>query len=284
MFSNLKIVLNDDSTGLATAIYRSALVHPRSSGDPASSEFVNNLPSYIDSRNFATALITALGLDNVDLAVVGKADIENWIQGNIPAIKDDQQMRGLVAGFIKGAAGDPQRLVSEIQAWSGQVSDRITGAYKRRTQVSTVSIALVLAVTFDLNPLPPAIATLSQATSGFGFPAPASAVPPAASAPGQPMPGPAVPRSPAPPPGAGNDPVATMHSGVQSTRRVAETLMGWLITALSSLLGAPFWFALISKVTNVRGSGNPPPAAPAAGAPPPTGGSAPPPPDGPKPA
>ena len=43
-----------------------------------------------------------------------------------------------------------------------------------------------------------------------------------------------------------------------------ETLLGWLITALAITLGAPFWFDLLSKLINIRGTGNKTdPAAPA---------------------
>ncbi|HWI89825.1 MAG TPA: hypothetical protein VNT20_01065 [Flavisolibacter sp.] len=34
-----------------------------------------------------------------------------------------------------------------------------------------------------------------------------------------------------------------------------ETLFGWLITALAVMLGAPFWFDLLSKLVKIRGAG-----------------------------
>jgi hypothetical protein len=35
-------------------------------------------------------------------------------------------------------------------------------------------------------------------------------------------------------------------------------LAGWGITAMAIFLGAPFWFDLLSKIINIRGSGNKP--------------------------
>ena len=35
-------------------------------------------------------------------------------------------------------------------------------------------------------------------------------------------------------------------------------LAGWTITALAIFLGAPFWFDLLSKIVNLRGSGGKP--------------------------
>ena len=34
-----------------------------------------------------------------------------------------------------------------------------------------------------------------------------------------------------------------------------KTLLGWIITTAAVSLGAPFWFDLLSKVANLRGSG-----------------------------
>src|SRR5688572_22299491 len=67
LFRNVKNILNDDVTGLAIEVYRNALVHPRSSGDADSPEFQKTLPSYIDPKYFANALISALGLDKKNL-------------------------------------------------------------------------------------------------------------------------------------------------------------------------------------------------------------------------
>jgi hypothetical protein len=41
----------------------------------------------------------------------------------------------------------------------------------------------------------------------------------------------------------------------QSAGNWGAKIVGWLITALAVTLGAPFWFELLSKLVNVRGSG-----------------------------
>ena len=33
------------------------------------------------------------------------------------------------------------------------------------------------------------------------------------------------------------------------------SILGWLITALAISLGAPFWFDLLTKLVNIRGTG-----------------------------
>ncbi len=38
----------------------------------------------------------------------------------------------------------------------------------------------------------------------------------------------------------------------------ATKIIGWLLTAMALQLGAPFWFDLLNKIVNIRGSGNKP--------------------------
>ena len=40
-----------------------------------------------------------------------------------------------------------------------------------------------------------------------------------------------------------------------STLDWLKTLLGWIITTAAVSLGAPFWFDLLGKVSNLRGSG-----------------------------
>jgi hypothetical protein len=42
---------------------------------------------------------------------------------------------------------------------------------------------------------------------------------------------------------------------------ILSKIVGWAITAVAIFLGAPFWFDLLSKVVNLRGSGTKPASA-----------------------
>jgi hypothetical protein len=276
LFRNVKLVLNDHVTGLATEIYRSALVHPRSSGDDTGADFEHNLPSYIDPKDFAGALISVLGLENAHLQMLGdktRREIEEWIEQNVHALSHDAQLRKLIAEMIHATKGAPGAFAASVAAWYDRVSDRIAGAYKRRTQVSNFAIALALAVTFDLNPLPPAVAALSQAMSlsepapagsvsvpapggPASIPAPGGSAPPNARPPSTPAPTSSV--GPAMPVASDGTQAQAAHFGMRTGQRIAEQILGWGITAISALFGAPFWFAILSKVTNIRGTGAPP--------------------------
>lgn len=296
LFRNIRLVLNDHVTGLATEIYQSALIHPRSTGADAGPDLEHNLPSYIDPKDFASALISVLGLENTHLQTLGdktRREIEDWIEQNVQALSHDAQLRKLIAEMIHAAKGAPDAFAASIAAWYGRVSDRIAGAYKRRTQVSNFAIALALAVTFDLNPLPPAVAALSQAMSlsdaapagsvsvavpggPTAVPAPGGSAPPNARPPSAPAP--ASGAAPAMPLASDGNPAQAAHFGMRTGQRIAEQILGWGITAISALFGAPFWFAILSKVTNIRGAGTPPAEAKpdaAASPPPPQSGALP---------
>lgn len=41
-----------------------------------------------------------------------------------------------------------------------------------------------------------------------------------------------------------------------------KMLIGWVFSGVAIAMGAPFWFDLLSKVVNVRNTGNKPKAAP----------------------
>src|SRR6516165_3134087 len=62
----VKTMLNERVTGLATAVYRHPLVNPRIAGED-SSDMTKGIPSYVDPKSFAIALITALGLEQSGL-------------------------------------------------------------------------------------------------------------------------------------------------------------------------------------------------------------------------
>src|SRR3954453_12828404 len=67
LFKGIKALLNDSITGLATEVYRDALVNPRSSGGAESTEIEKTLPSYVDPQAFANAVISILKLDQTSL-------------------------------------------------------------------------------------------------------------------------------------------------------------------------------------------------------------------------
>jgi hypothetical protein len=263
LFKGVKALLNDNVTQLATRIYADALVHPRSSGDTQSTSFEKTLPSYIDPQAFANAIIAALSLDQQKINLLYPPDqsadfntvLEN-VKSNIPDLRGDEQLSQLLAGAIYRHKGDFEAIRAAIANWFEQSAERIGGSYKRRAQLSNFLIALVMAVIFNVNPLPPSVAALTQVKvppddgTALAVAGGVNVVTPPATSPG----------SKGSPPSAnanhanGGNGQSPASTGMNAAREAGTRIFGWLITALSTLLGAPFWFNALSLVSAVKKS------------------------------
>lgn len=218
---------------LVLDIYNHALVNPRADGCATSLDKLSmrRAPSYIAPLNFARAL--------VDILVRGRLAFAD-LRPVLEAI-DDRQIRECLCSMYDRAAGDAAAFEAQIAQWFDSAMERISGAYKRQAQFWAFVFALAVAIAFniDASHVLTGLWKLS-ATGVFHLP-----VPPA---------GPGVPSALATldqlPIGWGDPPahfIGTLYM-----------LPGWLITASSSLFGAPFWFGLLGKVTNLRGTGDKP--------------------------
>jgi hypothetical protein len=218
---------------LVLDIYNHALINPRGDGRAASLGKLSMrlVPSYIAPLNFARALVDVLAQGRLAFADLRPA---------LEAITD-KQIRDWLLSMYTRAEGDVVAFEVQITQWFDSAMERISGAYKRQAQFWAFVFALAVAVAFNID----ASRVLSglwklSATGIFHLPAP------------QDVPG-AMSTLERLPIGWGNPP----------ERWVAVLYMvpGWVITASSSLFGAPFWFGLLGKVTNLRGTGDKPGAA-----------------------
>lgn len=266
LFHNIKAMLNDKVTGLATEVYINPAVNPRTTS--GSFEMSNVLPSYIEPNSFANALLAALELDQPRLnELKGKSvkEVDDWIRSEVHQLQEDARLRGMLAHSIHRLDANLHELTVSIASWFAQAAVRISGAYKRQTQLSNFLIGFVVAIFFNVSPLTSTTMTGLPPPS----PSPVNAIPPRPIVP--------APTGKANSTSAPNENIqapSTMGSentasgdGVGVTRfwtsfiRTAGLLhfLGWLLTGLSTLLGAPFWFDILSRVCNVRGAGGPPP-------------------------
>jgi hypothetical protein len=271
LFRNMKALLNDDVTKLVTELYRDALINPRSSGETEGKALEEKLPSYIDPTAFANSIISILKLNQEllnDLKSQPDDVLLNSVK-NLPHINQNEQLAKLLAGSIRRNDGDLDAIRKATADWFERSADRISGSYKRRTQLSNFLIAFVIAVIFNVNPLPPSIAALTQVKvppsdgTAVAVAGGVNVVAPTAANGGNGANGHSTQRN-----GgqgqvaAGNGEAAQLQSAasarINAARETAIKVLGWLLTALSTLLGAPFWFSALSLVSTVRGSGSKP--------------------------
>jgi hypothetical protein len=236
LLDGIKSMLNDPKfIGLARALYSHALVNPHDSGQAANQGALKAKPSYIEPVHFAIALVDAIQTAPGNYAQLGR---------DIDAIGDPQVKRAL-QGIYQRAGGNVQRFQDGIAAWFDSSMERISGSYKRRSLLVSLLLSLLLAILFNIDSIHlfrslwqhPAVAaqlvaapsTVDQNTISalFSLPIGWTTFPPA------------------------------------FDQDFALQVVGWVLTASTALFGAPFWFDLLQRTMQLRGTGSKPDQKPA---------------------
>jgi hypothetical protein len=289
-------LLNDPNfTGLAKVLYDHAVVNPRGSGTGTTSNtFQKTDPAYIDRQLFGQAMLDILKISpevakaaNSPSAPLGKPtvnDLQTTVhdalsaasaaQGKPPPmpggkVAPDDQLKKFLDGVIERSVGDPDKIKAELVAWFDNAMDRVSGWYKRWTQLIAFILALILAAGLNIDSIGVAKALWLQPTLADKLTTDkdlnadqAINILNAAIPIGWPN-------------GFGQKVAPTelqevvestqdkdTKKGKENVRTTAFTgqdwgfvFLGWLITALSTLFGAPFWFDLLQNVVRLKGTG-----------------------------
>ena len=224
LLNGVKALLNDSQfNGLALSMYNHALVHPRGNGTATGSGDLQNCPSYIDANHFAQALIDTLQTVPGNFTQLGR-DIDN-----IP----NAQLRQALQGMYQRANGDVQRLQEQVSSWFDSAMERVSGAYRRQTQLICFTLALLLAIALNIDCfhlfkalwLHPALIAQLELPDGSQA-------------------------------GAAYDSLQQLPIGWQEQPSTCGAWLimfgGWLVTATSALFGAPFWFHLLQRLLPLR--------------------------------
>jgi len=224
-------------------------------------------PSYLPARNVAAALL--------DVVTRGKdapqmQDIETGIKG-LP----DGPVKEALTAMLKDAQGNIATLKKNLENWFDDAMARLSGVFKRWTQVFTLVLGLVIAVALNVDTIQiadtlwknhdarVALADLAQKSLDQVKPGSTDAQTMADAAQKLlnqlplPMGWNAKP---------GQESLSIPELMCATVRQngffgFLRMLLGWIITALAMSLGAPFWFDLLQKVVNIRSTGPKPPAA-----------------------
>jgi hypothetical protein len=237
LLQGVKDLLNDQNfNGLALSVYNHAAVNARASGSATSEATLTAVPSYIDPKQFASALIDAARLS----PATGVAALQAQVSANVA----DDQIKTLLNGIVVRTGGNLNRIRDEIADWFETGMDRVAGVYKRRTQLWGFLIGLALALALNVD-------TVKVAKMLWERPIIAKEL------------------TASPNPTKPEDAIAAAEKlGIPFgwnpdawTYFVAEpnwiySLIGWLMTAVATLFGAPFWFGALQKIVQVRGAGS----------------------------
>lgn len=202
----------------------------------------SKMPSYVPPANFTLALIDALKPDD------GSRPLFSQIESGVAALPDGPAKQSLQA-FLTEAAGDLSTFKKRIESWYGDTMDRMSGVYKRWSQVFALLAGLAVAIAFNID-------TIAIAKTLWVEPQARAAIVAQAQKLEEkdldekdvaavwerlgslPVP---VGWTDAPP------------LGFNMTN--LWRLVGWLLTALAASLGAPFWFDTLQKFLKFRASG-----------------------------
>ncbi|HEX4344011.1 MAG TPA: hypothetical protein VHZ31_00470 [Solirubrobacteraceae bacterium] len=224
-------------------------------------------PSYISSQTFALALFDIVSQSRTTadqpapVPVGGPAGGDTVAPLNLSAaIAQTNVAAGTehaLLALARSAGGDREKFRSLLERWFDSSMDRVSGWYKRRTQVIVCFLALLVTLACNVNTISIAdrlvnddavrAAVVSQATTtsakaGDSLDTVASNITNVQQL-GLPL---------------GWDKKAGDPAKPDLDNHLWRTLGGWLLTFLALSLGAPFWFDALSKIAGLRNTGTKP--------------------------
>lgn len=224
---------DDAGKEILLSIYNNAMAHPTGNGVATSTKEIVNKPAYIPAKNFALALIHSIQKVPGEFA---------GLSSDINSIKD-AQLRTLLQSLHAKTAGNVELFQKEIAQWFDAGMGRVSGAYKKQSQLWCFVIALVITAALNIDSIhlfqtlwhhPSSVAQLNVLS-----------IDPALV-------------------GKTQQQVQDSYEQLQKlpigwdNEFKMSTLLGWLITASATLFGAPFWFDILKTLVRLRGTGTKP--------------------------
>ncbi|UVW28595.1 hypothetical protein [Massilia sp. H6] len=218
---------------LAQSLYDHPLVNPH--GSSTARRPLSVRPSYIEPAHFAIALLDSL-----------RTSPAIPLQAAIEALPDEQVRRVLLA-LYRQSGGDLARFQEGIAGWFNSAMERLSGVYKRRQLLISFLLALLLAIMLNIDSIH-LFQTLWQTPT---LSAQIKLAPTALDA-------------------EALRQLWAMPIGWTSFPPVLDAafalqVAGWLISAGTTLFGAPFWFDLLQRAVQLRSTGARPQASRNAG-------------------
>jgi hypothetical protein len=200
-------------------------------------------PSYVSARAFADAVVESVS------AIKSTVDNADDLAGELP-----ENLRKRLDAITNEVGTDVTAIKARLEQWFDDSMDRVSGAFKRWSQIALVLIALALTIATNASATRVAATLWNQPTVREAAVQAAKNV--------------------------SSDKNAAKPTDIKGTVAAVKsleslglpvgwkhwdseagpvgTIFGWLITALLVMLGAPFWYGLLTKLVSLRSSGPPP--------------------------
>jgi hypothetical protein len=198
-------------------------------------------PPYIPARSFAKAIM--------DLATPGQPgsitfeQLEDGIKKDLP----EGSLRSSLLAVIQGADRHIEGAQHAIETWYNDAMERVSGWYKRRTQLWTVLVALAITLAANADTvhiarrlwMEPALRSGFVSTAAAQIPNGAKITDQVAAQALEPI-------------------VGWTAESPKDAMGWFERIIGWIFTVVAVSLGAPFWFDVLNRFVNVRSAGKSP--------------------------
>ncbi len=293
LLRGLKTLLNDtNATGLVDKVYNHGQIFGLFEGD-FDAKKTGNLPSYIPSSNFASALLEVVreaaspaggnqqagaeaaqqgageAHDQDRVAVIQRdaSAIVKAIREGAQKLAEDKTTAKVgkpILCMIDVAGNDLTKLGKGVENWYNSAMDRVSGWYKHRTQRILFFIGLGLAMALNADTVRIVKQISNDPTLRQSIVAAAQSAKPPESQAGQFI----------------GDKIQAVHDDVAKLQNIGIPLgwngawlpsgstedkawgwsriaAGWILTAVAVSLGAPFWFDTLNKFMVVRSTVKP---------------------------
>ena len=203
----------------------------------------NKMPSYVSPERLSAVLLEVVTREGSDKPFVAHEGEE--LRDLVGTIDDKHPLKEILRALVDDGEAAATAVKDRLSGWFDEGMTRVSGWYKRKAKVWIFVIAAVVTVSTNASTIHIAeelwrndalrtqIAAQAQAAAQQGDAARLEA--------GN------VERLESFPIGWNESPGGLLE--------FVKLLLGWLITAAAVSLGAPFWFDLLGKVANLRGSG-----------------------------
>jgi hypothetical protein len=230
-------LLNDKQLkGLALDVLNHGMANPLTSGGAQSRADLASVPSYIPPAHFAAALTDSIRARSGARVPSGTTSLRPLLEA-----VEDPQLRTALLGMYQRAGEDLAAFQCHVADWFSAAMDRVSGEYKRRAQLISFVVALVLVVVLNIDTWTIAVVLwthpdiAAHALTNFNPDAPGAYA-------------------------------TSFNSWKQSfpfgwdnvtlaPNEIPRLIVGWLLTAVATLFGAPFWFDMMQRFVRLRSTG-----------------------------
>lgn len=251
---------NDAQNGFLQAFYR----HPLIQGLCPQGRH----PSYLPARTFSAVIMDLMEQANAGAPPQPDAHPAAWVD----ACLSEGDVKRALQALVPPTGGDFASLQKNLEGWFDDAMDRISGWYKRRTQLWTCLVALLITVLANADTfkivrhlsMDPALRQSVVEAAKVRAAEPRPSVEVEYKDPNDPL-KPTVTHLGENPLHQGEQDLLAQLIGWGKDEREHNTptdwllrLFGWLVSIVAISLGAPFWFDVLNKFINIRSAGKSP--------------------------